>query len=338
MHVTIQAVADEAGVSPATVSRVFNDTAPVTPATREQVQAAAEKLGYVPNATARSLSVRQTHTIGVLLPYLTGGFFPAVIRGLDVTARQHDRFLLLSSSHNTPADTEQALRAMFGRIDGLILMIPKMPPSNLDPMLPAEVPVVLLNCTPEDHDFSVLSIDNRHGARLATQHLIDQGHERIGVITGEMENYDARERLAGYRAAIEEAGLPLREEWIAEGDFDRESGHTAMRHLLSTTPRPTAVFVSNDYMAMGAIQTAHQSGLSLPEDLAVVGFDDIPSAEHLTPSLSSVDARMFDLGERAIEMLLSLFEAEDDARRVEFLKPVLRVRASSAPSEKKRPK
>lgn len=335
MGVTIQSVAEEAGVSPATVSRVFNDTAPVEQSTRERILEVADRLGYVPNATARSLSTRETHTIGVLLPYLTGEYFPEVIRGLDQAARRHDHFLLLSSSHHTPDDLKRALRSMYGRVDGLVLMLPQLAASEFQNHLPTEIPVVLLNCAPGGHNFSVLSIDNHEGGRLATQHFIENGHERIGIITGELSNFDARERLGGYHAAMEAANLPRLDEWVVSGEFTRASGKKAIRQLLEADPRPTAVFVSNDYMAMGAIRALQEDGYDVPGDISLVGFDDLPSAQHFTPPLSTVDARMVDLGTEAIDMLLELADEQGNdgaSRRVKQLDPLLHVRGSSAPA------
>ncbi|PQJ34439.1 hypothetical protein BSZ35_07345 [Salinibacter sp. 10B] len=332
MAATIRAVAEEADVSPATVSRVFNDTAPVEESTRERILDAAERLGYVPNATARSLSIKETATIGVLMPYLTGEYFPEVIRGLDEEAQRHDRFLLLSSSHHTSKDLQQALRSMYGRVDGLVLMLPQLSASDFEAYLSDDLPVVLLNCAPGGHQFHVLSIDNHEGGRMATRHLIEQGHERIGILTGSLANYEARERLGGYHSAMAEAGLSGRDEWIATGDFTRESGGEAICEVLEADPRPTAVFASNDYMAMGAVRVLRERGLHVPDDMAIVGFDDVPSAEYFTPSLSAIDARMRDLGSEAITMLLDLIKTSDDgqsARRVKQLDPVLRIRASS---------
>ncbi len=331
MAVTIRAVAEKAGVSPATVSRVFNDTAPVQESTRKRILEAAEELEYIPNATARSLSSKETQTFGVLMPYLTGEYFPEVIRGLDQAAKQHERLLLLASSHDTTADTKRALHAMYGRIDGLILMTPQVPPSDLEPLLPDEIPVVLLNSNAEGHDFSVLSIDSRKGGRCATQHLIDLGHERIGIILGDPDNYDTRERLAGYRSAMNEAGLDPRPEWIVNGAFNPRSGQEAMRRLLETSPRPNAVFACNDYMAIGAYRVLHQADLQVPDDVAVIGFDDIPSAKHLTPSLSSVDARMVELGNEAVTMLLNIMNSDKTSRQVKHLAPLVRVRSSTDP-------
>jgi len=329
MSVTIRTVAEEAGVSPATVSRVFNDTAPVDPSTRERILETADRLGYVPNATARSLSLDRTHTFGVLLPFLTGEYFPEVIRGVDRAARKHDRLLMLSSSHHSPGDLSRALGSMHGRVDGLVLMLPKLDPSAYEQHLPDDVPVVLLNSTPKGHDHSVLSIDNREGASLATRHLIDRGHERIGIITGELKNCEARERLAGYRAALCAAGLPRCEQWVVEGDFNRSSGEAGARTLMEATPPPTAVFGANDYMAMGAVRALKDAGYAVPADVAVVGFDDLPSAKHFTPALTTIDARMVDLGTGAVALLMELSEGETTARCVRRLEPRLRVRASS---------
>ncbi|MFB6248438.1 MAG: LacI family DNA-binding transcriptional regulator [Salinibacter sp.] len=328
MAVTIRTVAEEADVSPATVSRVFNDTAPVDSDTRERILETADRLGYVPNATARSLSLDRTHTFGVLLPFLTGEYFPEVIRGLDRAARDHDRLLMLSSSHHSPEDLRRALGSMNGRIDGLALMLPQLDPSAYKDHLPPDVPAVLLNSAPEGHEFSVLSIDSHEGARLATRHLVDQGHERIGLITGDPANREAHERRAGYRAALQNADLPAREKWIVQGDFHRASGEAAARTLLAASPRPTAVFASNDYMAMGLIRGLQAAGHAVPEDVAVVGFDDLPSAQHVSPALTTIDARMVDLGTEAIALLMEMTEGEAGERRVRLLAPSLRIRAS----------
>jgi LacI family transcriptional regulator len=255
-----------------------------------------------------------------------------VIRGLDQTAQEHERFLLLSSSHHTPDDLKRALRSMYGRVDGLVLMLPQLAAADFREHLPEDVPVVLLNCAPGEHDYNVLSIDNQEGGRLATQHLIEQGHRRIGIITGGLANYEARERLGGYHAAMKEADLPRKDEWVATGDFSRESGKDAIRQLLEAEPRPTAVFASNDSMAMGAIHALRDQGLSVPEDVAIVGFDDLPSAKDFTPPLSTVNARMGDIGEEAISMLMALMDNSVDgqpSQRVKQLDPLLRVRASS---------
>jgi len=328
MSVTIRTVAEEADVSPATVSRVFNDTAPVDPTTRERILEAADRLGYVPNATARSLSLDATHTFGVLLPFLTGEYFPEVIRGLDQTARTHDRLLMLSSSHHSSEGLCRALSSMNGRIDGLVLMLPQLDPSAYEKHLPEDVPAVLLNSSSEGHDLSVLSIDNHEGGRLATRHLIECGHERIGIITGDPATQETHERLAGYRAALRTAGLPACEEWVVEGDFHRPSGEAGARTLLNATPPPTALFASNDYMAMGAIRALQADGQAVPEDVAVVGFDDLPCAEHFSPALTTIDARMVDLGTEAITLLMELEDDPSPDRRVERLDPALVVRGS----------
>lgn len=328
MAVTIQSVAEEAGVSPATVSRVFNETAPVEESTRDRVLEAADELGYVPNATARNLSIKQTDTFGVLLPFLTGEYYPEVIRGLDQTAQQQERFLLLSSSHHTTDNLKRALGSMHGRVDGLILMMPRLAATDFQTYLPSDMPVVLLNCAPGGHEFSVLSVDNHEGGRMATEHLVEEGHERIGIITGELTNYDARERLGGYHTAMNAADLSGRDEWIVSGNFSRKSGKEAARRLMEIDPRPTAIFVSNDYMAMGAIQTLRQMGIEVPRDVAIVGFDNIPSAKHFTPSLTTIDAQMVDLGTEAIAMMMEIID-ESETQRVKHLSPNLHVRASS---------
>jgi LacI family transcriptional regulator len=204
MSVTIKEVASRAGVSIATVSRVFNNAEPVDVGTRERVRKVARELHYVPNVLGRSLSMRRTDSIGLLLPDLFGEFFSEVIRGCDQTAQQYRYQLLVSSSHNSRIAIESALRMMRGRVDALVIMSPHIDAQTLNENLPRTLPVVLLNCYVESKGFDSLNIDNCTGACAMTAHLISHGHTRIAIIKGTEGNFDAAERLRGYRMALEE--------------------------------------------------------------------------------------------------------------------------------------
>lgn len=301
---TIRDVARGSRVSVATVSRVFNDSARVSETARKRVLAAATRLGYWPNGTARSLSTNRTHALGVLLPDLHGEFFSEVIRGIDSAARQRRLHLLVSSFTSNPYELMSALRAVRGRVDGLIVMTPDLDASNALPPGAGGIPTVLLNPEVEVPGRDSISIANFDGAYAMVRHLLTLGHERIATITGPESNIDARQRLDGYRAALRAAGMAPSEKLEYRGDFSERSGYEATIELLECPPRPTAIFVANDHMAVGVLGALQDSHLRVPEDVAVTGFDDIPMARYLTPPLTTVHVDMLQLGHRAVQLLL----------------------------------
>ena len=329
MKVTIRDVALRAGVSVATVSRVFNSSGPVREETRRRIREVARELQYVPDAAARSLTMRRTGAIGVILPDLHGEFFSEVIRGIDQTARQQDHHLLVSSSHNDRREIEAAVQAMRGRVDGLILMSPDLDALALAANLPESLPVVLLNCAVEGTPFDALNVDNFGGAGAAVRHLVARGHRRVGIINGAERNYDAQERRRGYLAALRAAGVAPHESLEAAGNFTESAGYDGARALLAGSARPTAIFAANDSTAIGALSAIREEGLRVPEDVAVVGFDDIPLARYMSPPLSSVRVPIFELGARATRMLLEAVASKNQhQRRQELLPTTLVVRAS----------
>lgn len=314
MRVTIRDVASRAGVSVATVSRVFNDSGPVHEETRRRIREAARELRYAPNSAARSLSTRRTNTLGVLLPDLHGEFFSEIIRGIDLAAQRRHHHLIVSSSHNDRSEVEAALRTMRGRVDGLILMSPAVDADTLVAELPDALPVVLLNCAVRDPRFDGLEIDNAGGTRAMVAHLVACGHQRIAMIHGASRNHDAAERRRGYRAALRAAGIEPRPEWEHAGDFTDAGGHAGAAALVRLTPRPTAILAANDAMAVGALSAVREAGLRVPEDVAVVGFDDVPIARYVQPPLTTVRVNIGELGARAAETLLQAL-ADGDAHR-----------------------
>ena len=261
MSVTIREVASRAGVSIATVSRVFNNSDPVDEGTRERVKKAASELRYVPNVLGRSLSMRRTDSIGLLLPDLFGEFFSEVIRGCDQTAQRNHYQLLVSSSHNNRKQIETALRMMRGRVDALVIMSPHIDAETLNQNLPRTLPVLLLDCRVESNGFDSLNIDNEAGAAAVTGHLLSHGHTRIAIIRGTEGNVDAADRLRGYSAAMRDAGITPDEKLQVAGDFTESSGYDAVRILLDVSPRPTAIFASNDSMAIGALSALRDQGI-----------------------------------------------------------------------------
>lgn len=319
--ITIKDVAREAGVSIATVSRVFNNVGPVDQETQKRVRVIARKLKYVPNAAGRSLSTKRTDAIGLILPDLFGEFFSEVLRGSDQTVQQSRYHLVVSSSHNNREEIRAALTMMRGRVDGLVVMSPQIDSDTLNETLPQSLPVVLLNCHVKSNRFDALNIDNIGGAYSMTRHLLSHGHRMIAILTGTEDNVDAAERLQGYSAALNEAGIRIEPELRIEGTFSEASGYEAARILLSRSPRPTAIFASNDSMAIGALSALRDAGVQVPEEIALAGFDDIPIASYLTPTLTSVQVGIHQLGVKAIETVLHAVRNQNVHKKQQILLP-----------------
>jgi LacI family transcriptional regulator len=329
MAVTIRDVARASGFSVATVSRVLNGSGPVKDETRRRVREVATSLRFSPNVAARSLSTSRTHTLGVLLPDLHGEFFSEVIRGVDQAAQAHGYHILVSSSHNAPAEISAALATMRGRVDGVAIMSPVIDARTLAAELPPSLPLVLLNCAGGQEDVDSLGIDNHGGAYAMTRHLVALGRQRIAFIRGPRGNGDAEARLSGYRDALRDAGAESRGEWVYDGDFRKGAGLAAVERLLATSPRPDALFASNDAMAIAAMSALRGAGLRVPEDVAVTGFDDIPVARFMNPSLTTVRVDIAGLGARAVRTLIHAVGHKNAHARVrETLATTLVVRAS----------
>lgn len=301
---TIKDVAREAGVSTATVSRVFNDSPAVSDDTRLRVREVASRLNYWPNGAARSLITSRTHAFGVLLPELHGEFFSEVIHGIDLAARQAGFHLLVSSFHSDTEGLIAALRSIRGRVDGLVVMAPDIAGRGTIQACAGDLPVVLLNPGEELPDCDTIAVANFDGAKAAVKHLASLGHRRIATVIGPRQNVEARQRLEGYRDALRESGLPCDAEFELRGDFTEPSGYEAASALLALKPRPDAVFAANDSMAVGLVGALNDAGVRVPADVAVVGFDDTPIARYLNPALTTVHVDAFQLGERAMHRLL----------------------------------
>ncbi|MBD8872683.1 LacI family DNA-binding transcriptional regulator [Rhodanobacter sp. DHB23] len=305
---TIKDVAREAKVSVASVSRALNGSGGVTPATEQRIREAATRLRYVPHGAARSLITKRTHTVGALMPDLHGEFFSELIRGIDLEARSHGLHLLVSSSHDGVDDAAAALRAMQGRVDGIVILSsPRVDAAFLDANLPEGLPTVLLNSGVKGTAHAVLNIDNFAGTYAMVRHLAGLGHKRIALVSGPKDNFDAQQREAGFRAAMAELAPnePLR---VVAGDFSEQSGYQAGLELLALKTRPQAVFAANDMMAVGCLQAFKEAGVEVPGEIALAGFDDIPIARYVTPSLSTVRVRIADLGKNAMDLLADLMD------------------------------
>ena len=321
---TIRDVAREANVSVATVSRVFNAIDAVTGPTRERVLAAAARLDYVPHSGARSLSMRRTDTLGVILPDLHGEFFSELIRGIDVATRARGLHLLLSHSHGDPHEATAVLRAMRSRVDAMIVMSPYADEEVLAAALSGRMPLVMLGGTASG-DHPRLAIDNHAGAFHMTAHLLAAGHRRIAFIAGPPGNIEAAQRLAGYRDALAGHGAAAGEQ-VLQGDFSEQSGLDAAS-ALAAGALPDAIFAANDMMAIGCLQGLRGRSFRVPEDVALAGFDDIPISRFLDPPLTSVGVPIAELGRQAVECCVEILATGGTAESRTFT-PDLVVRAS----------
>jgi LacI family transcriptional regulator len=327
MAVTIKDVAREAQVSTATVSRVVNGHGNVTDATRARILGVTERLRYVPDCAARSLATGLNHTIGVLLPDMHGEYFSELIRGIDRAARQRKLHLLVSSSHGDADEARLALRSMNGKVDGVLIMSPHVDAQLLERALPRALPMVLMNTPAAAGRAPAFMTDNFGGARAMVEHLRALGYQRIAHITGPESNFESGERLRGYRAAL---GRRLASRGVVvSGDFTEESGYLAGRKIAAATPRPDAVFAANDMMAIGCLCALTEAGVRVPQDIALAGFDDIPTARFVTPSLTTVRTETTELGRLAFEELACAIEQPASVRRTRHtLGTRLVVRAS----------
>jgi LacI family transcriptional regulator len=301
-------VARLANVSQTTVSLVLNNDsiASVPLETRRRIREAVESLGYVPDHLARSLRTRKTYTIAGIIPDITNPFYPAFERGIQDVADRHGYDLMMYNTDGSAAKEQRILRSIRqGRVDGLIAVLFHLNARDLLPLLDLNIAVVRLEATPKRAGAAPLDnlyVDNIGAAQRAVVYLIGKGHRRIGMITG--QRGPGANRVLGYQRALAEHQIPFDEQLVCSGDFTVAGGCHSMQTLLALAPCPTAVFAANDLMAMGAMNAIRAAGLRIPQDVAVVGFDDIPAAALVTPALTTVTQFQEQLGQRAARMLL----------------------------------
>ena len=324
---TIRDVAKRAQLSVATVSRALNGLENVSEDARERIAAAVKDLGYVPHAGARSLSLSRNNALGVVLPDLHGEFFSEFVRGMDREASRNGYLLLLSNFHGGSDQAAKVLRAMRGRVDGLIVMAPHLDAEELATSLPSGLPSVLINTREGPNHHPAIHLDNAAGVRAVVAHLADLGRKHLVHISGPPQNFDAQERAAAFREAT--AARAVHGE-ILQGDFEIPSGQAAVAALLSGGAPFDAIFAANDNMAIGALQALRDAGISVPRDVAVVGFDDIPLARYL--GLTTVRVRITELGERAVSRLLDTLSGKSPAGD-DLHEPELIVRSTSLAGE-----
>lgn len=330
-------IARIAGVSLGTVSNVLNQTAGVREPVRQRVLKAVQETGYQPSQLARGLRRDTTNMIGMIIPDITNPFFPAVVRGAEDVAFSNGHRLILCNTDNDHSKEIIHLNELRTYLPAGLIVIP----SNFSDLTAqaesyrlAGSGVVCVDRLPKNWNGDSVTANNEAGAYNATRHLIQLGHTRMGMITGPLHLTNAKDRLGGFKRALKQARLPLSPEYIQETTFDKQGGHAKTLTLLRLIPRPTAIFAGNDMIALGALLAVREAGLRCPEDISIMGFDDMDLCETTNPSLSSVSQSGYQLGTTAARLLLDRKGGDTSPAQHIVLETLLNLRNSvSAPPD-----
>jgi LacI family transcriptional regulator len=329
---TIKDVAQAAEVSTATVSHVINGTRYVSDEVRRRVLEVMDHLNYQPNAVARGLRTKKTQLLALVIPDITNSFFTDLARGFQDAADQRNYVVVIC---NTDRALNRELRFLDmlhqQRVDGLVLNPVMVTADDLKRLLRAQVAVVLIGSQIDDPDFDLVMVDNVRGGFDATQHLIDLGHRRISLVAGPLTTSSGYLRHQGYCLALDRSGIPCEGSLIVEGSFTFEGGYESMQKLLLLDPQPSAVFAASDIMALGAKKAIEDAGLHIPDDLSLIGFDDIPEVSMTRPRLTTIAQPRYQMGREAAQMLIERIDQGNLLQRRRLvMKHKLVVRESTA--------
>lgn len=332
-RVTIRDVARASGVSYATVSRVLTGYEFVKETTRNRVMEAAEQLGYVANLSARSLAGGRSRIIGLIVPNLDNGYVGAITQGIDRELARANYDLMLYTSHRQPGKESFYVGTLAnGLTDGLLLVAPLVPATYLEALREQNFPYVLIDQADVSENSNVVEATNWQGAYEATRYLNQLGHTRIAFITGSLAVRSAVDRLRGYKAALADCNIPVTEALIIEGDYQQQTGYEVTKSLLQNVdPPPTAIFASNDLSAFGAMDAAREHGYRIPDDISIIGFDDVPQASFVYPKLTTVRQPLEQMGHVAVKMLLEHIEDQSNTPQRVALATQLVIRDSCGP-------
>ncbi|MBA7486656.1 HTH-type transcriptional regulator DegA [subsurface metagenome] len=332
MRKTLKDVARKAGVSVSVASRALGSYGYVSRESQKKVLGAAEKIGYQSDYIAKGLKTQQTYTIGLIISDITNSWFTPVVRAIEDVAEQNGYNLILCNSDENPRKEIKYLEVLYGkRIDGLIIAVTGRNPPYLKRLVRSGLPVVLLDRKIKGLPATEVSIDNEYGAYEAVNHLIKLGHQRIGIINGLSRTTVGEDRFRGYKKALEDNDLPLDPSLIKYGDFRMEKAKKATQEFIKMKNRPTALFVANNVMVMGAFKTLRKNKVKIPQEMALVGFDDPEWASLTEPPLTAVRQPTYSIGTMACQALLQRIRKSDRRRFSEeeiVLKPKLIVRKS----------
>ena len=332
--ITITDLAENLGTTPGTVSRALNNHPAISDAMKKRVHALADKLHYKRNQIASSLRLGKSYTIGVLIPSADINFFGSVVHGIESVANENGyRILLFQTNEGYKSEMEGLEALLSAHVDGVLVSIAKETKDygHFTAARDIGMPLVFFDRAKEGLNISSVVIDDFNGAFLATEHLIHQGYQRIAHICGQQHIKAFNDRFSGYKAALKKHKLPFKKQWIFDGDVSIEAGKEAINYFFKQKERPDAVFAVEDYSALGAIKELKTRKISVPTDFGVFGFANELFAEHITPSLSSVDQQTIMMGKEAMSLLLSIIDAKkgQPACKSITLNPVLCTRESS---------
>lgn len=302
---TIYEVSELAGVSLATVSRVMNGSSNVSDKTRKKVEAAMSKLGYRPNSIAQSLASSRSNSIGVMIPELKGPFFGFLMSGVETQLRKANKHVIFTAGHSEEATEKDGIEFLLSRnCDALILHVEAVTDEYLVELSKSKIPVVIINRVVEEIKDLCIYLDNRVGGYLAAKAIIEKGHRNIAYISGPTWKIDSNDRLFGHKAALEESGIEFDEDLLFRGDFIQESGSIGLSELIHKNKPFTALICANDETACGAMAMARKLGMDLPENLSIVGFDNILYASYLYPTLTTLNYPVFNMAKMAVDLVL----------------------------------
>lgn len=328
---TISDVAKHAGVSPITVSRVINNSGYISQKTREQVEAAVAKVGYIPNKVARGLRLKRTYTLALIITDITNPFFTTLARGVEDAASGGEYSVIFCNTDESEAKEHKYLHLMLQQqVDGVILVPARSKPDSIRYVQQRQIPIVVVDRRIPGMNTDIVRCDSEEGAYRLVQLLLDLGHRRIAMLNGTEGVSTADDRLLGYQRAMQDSGSKSDTNWVFSGSFTVASGYEMARQALTLIPRPTAVFAANNFIAIGALKALQGQGLRVPEDIAVVGFDDLPLNLALFPFLTVALQPVYEMGQQATRLLLDRLAGTAPEQYQELILPTeLIVRQSS---------
>ena len=332
--ITMRDVAKKARVSISTVSHVINETRVVEKSTRKKVIKAMDELNYHPNVLAQSLRRKKTNTIAFIVSNLTNPYYPEAIRGVEEEFSKVGYSVIVGNADGNIQKEQELITLLYGKqVDGFIICTSGGENQSIHFLIQRHVPVVLFDRKIDGVKLSAAVVDNAGGAQALVEHLISIGHKNIGIITGSLRTYTGKERLQGYLNALSQHEIPQQDQFIKEGDFKLPSGYTNTIELLELSSPPTALFVCNNRMGLGAIQALRDKGLQYPRDIGLAIFDDLPWLEYMNPSITAVEQPIFELGKVAAQLLLERINTKSNKCKEVMLPVELKIRHSAGENQ-----
>lgn len=327
--ITIDDIAKIANVSKATVSYVLNDKPGVSDKVRSKIKNIIDEYNYVPNSAARGLAGEKTHFIGLVIPDISDMFYANIIRGVEKTSNKLGFFLNLFTTH-AQAEREQQVIKLFNKsmVDGLIVMAYYLKDLYIDILTESGIPFVFIDYPPKNEEIYSVLVDNESGAFEATEYLISLGHKKIAFLEGSKVAWDSKARFEGYVKALKRHATEFNPNLVENGNFTKEEGYLATKRLLAKKEKFTAIFSANDQMAIGAIRALKEAGLKVPDDISIVGFDNIEASSIIEPPLTTVSQPIYEMGKKAVEVLVKLINKEEVKEKKIMLKTRLIERHS----------